>query len=153
MNVESGVVEMPRRKLQLSHGEKFAQFWNSYPRKVGKLDAEKAFRQALRISSATDIVAGVEQYLQQVLKSRTELQFIPYPATWLRAGRWMDTYSMTMTTTGATSPTPRTSWLCPHEPPCSGRSICATVQSRQCPHEPKCDDRPSCIDRLVEAMG
>ena len=36
------------------------------------------------------IVAGAEKFARLMIAEGKEPQYIPYPATWLRAGRWMD---------------------------------------------------------------
>ncbi len=71
--------------------EEFEQFWNYYPRKVGKLDAIKAFSSVIRQGyKAEDISAGALAFAEMCRREGTEPRFVPYPATWLRAGRWMD---------------------------------------------------------------
>ena len=62
----------------------FDQFWLAYPKRVAKLDALKAWNK-------------MKPPLQEVLtalvwqcKEWTDPKFIPYPATYLRAGQWMD---------------------------------------------------------------
>lgn len=72
----------------MTHEEAFNQFWSNYPRKVAKLEAVKAWKQMTREYSPEEIVAGLQRNLPS-LESR-EKQFIPHPASWLRAGRWMD---------------------------------------------------------------
>lgn len=67
----------------------FDTFWQLYPRKCGKLIAEKAYRQALTKATACEIMDGLAWQVVHE-KWRTEPQFIPYPASWLRAGRWLD---------------------------------------------------------------
>lgn len=68
----------------------FERFWKTYPRKVGKLDAEKAWKQMARSYDVDAIVRGAEIFARACTYEGKEMQFIPYPATWLRAGRWMD---------------------------------------------------------------
>jgi len=67
----------------------FDVFWARYPRKVGKLDALKAYTKARSIATAEEILSGVEQFLQHLPE---EMQFVPHAATWLNKGRWMDSY-------------------------------------------------------------
>lgn len=67
----------------------FDAFWSLYPRKVGKLDAMKAYEKARRLASAEDILAGVHQYR---LHLPEEMRYVAHPATWLNAGRWFDEY-------------------------------------------------------------
>lgn len=67
----------------------FDLFWSVYPRKVAKLDAIKAYGKARMLASAEDILIGVERYRAHLPE---EMRFIAHPASWLRAGRWLDEY-------------------------------------------------------------
>lgn len=71
--------------------EDFIEFWNAYPKKIGKGAALKAWRK----------IKPNAKMLQQILESlaiqrRSEPwrkdrgQFIPHPATWLNQMRWDD---------------------------------------------------------------
>lgn len=70
---------------------RFEQFWSAYPRKVGKVAAQRAWNR-LRPDAATldrmlDVIAnerGSEQW------RREGGRFIPHPTTWLNQGRWED---------------------------------------------------------------
>jgi len=64
----------------------FEAFWAVYPRRVAKPVAEKALAKALRRTSLGVILMGVERLVGE---SR-ELKFVPYPATWLNQGRYLD---------------------------------------------------------------
>lgn len=66
----------------------FLAFWAAYPRRVGKLDAEKAYEKARRRASADEILAGVEIYK----RNKPEYADWAHPSTWLNKGRWMDEY-------------------------------------------------------------
>ncbi len=67
----------------------FADFWRTYPRKVGKGDARKAWAQAVRRTGDPAVVLlGAHQYAAD--PNLPEMQFIPHPATWLRGERWAD---------------------------------------------------------------
>ena len=67
----------------------FAEFWDAYPKKVGKKDAYKAF---CKLSKADwpKLVPAVEQQKQSKQWQKDEGQFIPNPSTWLNQGRWDD---------------------------------------------------------------
>jgi biotin operon repressor len=68
------------------HG--FDLFWQAYPKKVGKLDAMRAFA---KVSvPAETLIAAVERQKRSVQWSRDNGQYIPNPATWLNQGRWED---------------------------------------------------------------
>ena len=67
----------------------FSKFWEAYPRKVGKLDAQRAWKKKG--------TPRVEYILEAISRQRTSPQwtrdggrFIPNPATWLNQGRWDD---------------------------------------------------------------
>lgn len=64
----------------------FELFWSSYPRRVGKLDALKAFEKARRLTDLDTIVVAV----RRLVAEGREMRFVPHPATWLRQGRWDD---------------------------------------------------------------
>jgi len=69
-------------------GEDFDRFWESYPRKVGKDAARKAWQSAVKRADPSVIFAGLERLLPS-LKAR-EPAYVPYPSTWLNGGRWED---------------------------------------------------------------
>jgi hypothetical protein len=64
----------------------FAEFWTLYPRKVGKIDAEKAWSKACkRVAEPAEIIAALRRF-----DFPLERQYVPHPAAWLNKGRWMD---------------------------------------------------------------
>jgi len=67
----------------------FAEFWEVYPKKVAKQEAEKVWRK-LRVDSALfeAIMQGVERWKQSAQWADT--QFVPHPATFLNGKRWED---------------------------------------------------------------
>lgn len=66
----------------------FDAFWDAYPRKVGKLDARKAWQQAKRLGvDPAAVIAGARAYAADPNRDDT---YTAHPATWLRAGRWDD---------------------------------------------------------------
>lgn len=66
----------------------FEEFWSTYPRRVGKDDAVKAYDKALRRASAAQILLGAHRMAND--PNLPEKQFIPHPATWLNRGGWQD---------------------------------------------------------------
>lgn len=66
--------------------EAFGEFWILYPRKVEKLDARKAFEKMARTISLEVIVEGARRLSAD--PNLPAKQFVPYPASWLRAGGW-----------------------------------------------------------------
>lgn len=67
----------------------FADFYQTFPRKKARGDAEKAWSQALKKGySPEEIMAGLQRNLQDLC--RRDPQFCPYPASWLRAESFFD---------------------------------------------------------------
>lgn len=66
----------------------FDQFWRTYPKRVGKADAEKAWK---KISPNPQLVERMIAAIDwQIYVWDKHFQFTPYPATWLRGRRWED---------------------------------------------------------------
>ncbi|WP_284990875.1 hypothetical protein [Arthrobacter sp. efr-133-TYG-120] len=68
--------------------KEFDSFWASYPRKIGKDLARKAFEKALKRADPRTIMDGLETLRKEV--AGKDQQFIPHPSSWLNAGRWQD---------------------------------------------------------------
>lgn len=64
--------------------------YQAYPRKVGKLHALKAVEKALKLTDFDTLMGAVKRFADKARSERTEERFIPHPATWFNAGRWMD---------------------------------------------------------------
>ena len=69
----------------------FEEFWKVYPKKRGKRDAEKAWKQTAKERPENGaIVQAVQDQTGWESWKKSGGQFIPYPASWLRAGCWQD---------------------------------------------------------------
>lgn len=68
----------------------FDAFYKLYPKKVGNVDAAKAYDKALKRASHEEIMAGAKKYRASV--AHTEKKYIQAPAAWLNKGRWADEY-------------------------------------------------------------
>lgn len=66
----------------------FKTFWNQYPKRVGKGEAERAWKKNRCENDAKIINDALLQQLDFLL--RDEGKFIPNPATWLNGKRWQD---------------------------------------------------------------
>lgn len=67
----------------------FSEFWKTYPRKVARANAEKAYLSALKGGSTHgEIMAGLARYVP--IWAHTEVAYIPHAATWLNGKRWND---------------------------------------------------------------
>lgn len=66
----------------------FNEFWQVYPRKVGKDAARKIFAKAFK-AEGQEVVAGAARFANDPYLPQDK-NFIPHPATWLNGGRWSD---------------------------------------------------------------
>jgi biotin operon repressor len=64
----------------------FDSFWESYPKKVDKGAALRAFRRAIKNLDPAVVIAGAKAYAED--PNLPEKQFIKNPATWLNAEAW-----------------------------------------------------------------
>lgn len=67
----------------------FDEFWSLYPRKISKATARKAW---LKLTAEQQLLAAkaIDNHCQYWKAKETELEFIPYAASWLNAERWED---------------------------------------------------------------
>ena len=70
---------------------RFAEFWKTYPKKVGKAAALKSWK---RIKPDAELFERIMQAVTSAKESeqwiRESGRFVPNPATWLNQGRWDD---------------------------------------------------------------
>ncbi len=67
----------------------FTEFWNAYPRRIGKLAARKAYDKAQRAGATqAELLVGIRRYIEW----KPGYADFCHPATWLNQGRWMDDY-------------------------------------------------------------
>jgi len=69
----------------------FDLFWIAYPRKQKKVDAQKAWLQMEKLRPPIEkILAAIESQKRTIQWQKPGGEFIPLPASWLRAGQWDD---------------------------------------------------------------
>jgi hypothetical protein len=69
----------------------FEQFWAAYPHRVAKAEAQKAWTKLKPNAELQAVIlVAIEQQKAGADWLRDDGQYIPHPATWLRAGRWLD---------------------------------------------------------------
>ena len=72
-------------------GELFDIFWDAYPKKKSKGQAERAFAQLKPDKQLLEtMLSSIGRAKQSVDWLKDKGQYIPYPATWLRAKGWED---------------------------------------------------------------
>jgi len=94
---ETGVPDDTQTVIEpsLTISARFSKFWNAYPKKKSKGDAEKAFK-AINPDSETleQILAAIEMQKKTDEWSKYNGKYIKYPATWLRDKAWLDEFSV-----------------------------------------------------------
>jgi len=68
----------------------FSIFWESYPKKVGKVDAERAWNKVKDKPEIDAILKSIEDHKRSEQWIKENGQFIPNPATFINQGRWFD---------------------------------------------------------------
>jgi hypothetical protein len=83
--------EEKRDRGALVVGERFAEFWSAYPRKVGKKAALAAWKKA-KIGNGLfpQVIQAVKTQAKSEQWQKDNGQYIPNPATWINQGRWDD---------------------------------------------------------------
>jgi len=73
--------------------EQFNIFWEAYPKRKSKGQAEKAFTKLNPSGELLKtILASIEWAKESIDWQKDDGKFIPYPATWLNARGWEDEY-------------------------------------------------------------
>jgi len=67
----------------------FPEFWNLYPKKVAKKDAERAWKK-ISLAEYPEIIQSLEKWKASQGWTKDGGQFIPNAATWLNGERWKD---------------------------------------------------------------
>ena len=71
----------------LEQAPDFQDFWLLYPRRVARKDALKAWG---RLSPAQQVAAITALVEWRRVWATKDLDYLPYPATWIRGERWED---------------------------------------------------------------
>ncbi len=83
----------------------FERFWNLYPRKIGKANAEKAWAKLKVTADLFDLMAAsLAAWTVSADWTKDDGQFIPHASTWLNGKRWEDELPKPA---GASKPAPR----------------------------------------------
>ena len=67
----------------------FDDFYALYPRKISRLDAQKAWSK-LTLPERVLALSAIPAHVRYWTLAGTDKAFIPYPATWLNGERWTD---------------------------------------------------------------
>lgn len=66
----------------------FETWWKSYPRKIAKVPAKKAFKTARKTADLQTLISAIENQAPRLMAKGVD--FCPYPSTWLNGQRWLD---------------------------------------------------------------
>jgi len=78
-----------KKKLKIEINNLFEEFWDIYPRKIGKAKCVKKFTNLCRdIETGKLIIEGLKKY-NNIYSTRAR-KYIPHPSTWLNEERWLD---------------------------------------------------------------
>jgi len=69
----------------------FESFWSLYPRKEGKPRARIKFKSAAKRVGIVTVMTGATRWVEHWREARTDMQYVPLPATWLHNDKWDDT--------------------------------------------------------------
>jgi hypothetical protein len=76
------------KEPSMKQGESdFDKFWEFYPKKKARADAEKAWNRAIKRKPASEIIELAKAYSQGKLPAE---EYIPNGSTWLNNNRWED---------------------------------------------------------------
>lgn len=80
--------EEQEKHISLDSEREFEQFYSTYPRRIARGQARKAYRAARKKASSELLLTGARKAAAEFLGK--DVQFIPHPATWLNGERWLD---------------------------------------------------------------
>ena len=106
----------------MSREADFEVWWQAYPRKVGKLGAQREYERIRKKVGADDLLQGITRYRA----AKPAYADWCHPMTFLRQGRWLDEVPDAAGVEWADV----WDWQCPHQPRCPHRAACAVVTAR-----------------------
>ena len=76
--------------LELEREVEFeTEFWKAYPRKTGKKKTKALYNKIRKSTSKEDVINGLKNHIKGCWSGK-EIEFIPYPMTWLNGECWND---------------------------------------------------------------
>lgn len=88
-------IKKQNKELNELQKKQFDKFWQAYPRKVSKKEAQKSWK---KINPSLELFEKILKALEMVKQTeqwkKDNGKFIPYPATWLNQERWNDEINM-----------------------------------------------------------
>lgn len=78
--------DMSPRDLSLTPAA-FERFWQAYPRKVARTQAQRAWRKVTE-AEVEAVLSGLDAWKKST--QWADVDYVPYPATWLNRQQWKD---------------------------------------------------------------
>lgn len=91
----------------MTREDQFELFWRSYPRRVAKGAARKAFDKAIKKTTLENMTRAIREYIAR----KPEKIDFKHPATWLNSECWDDEWALPR----CASPTPLTPYQQRHQ--------------------------------------
>lgn len=82
------VVNSASEKISEHPWATWETFWTLFPRRVAKREGEKAWAR-MSVADREAAITALPDWLR-VWRARGDIQYVPYPATWLNGARWED---------------------------------------------------------------
>lgn len=94
-DTKNKAIKKQNKELNELQEKQFDKFWQAYPRKVSKKQAQKSWK---KINPSLELFEKILKALEMVKQTeqweKDNGKFIPYPATWLNQERWTDEIKM-----------------------------------------------------------
>lgn len=94
-DTKNKAIKKQNKKLNELQEKQFDKFWQAYPKKVSKKQAQKSWK---KINPSLELFEKILKALEMVKQTeqweKDNGKFIPYPATWLNQERWTDEIKM-----------------------------------------------------------
>jgi hypothetical protein len=85
-NIKKNNLKNNERIIENFQNYHFEEFWETYPKKVDKGAALRAFRKAAKTQDLALVIEGAKRYAED--PNLPDKQFVKNPATWLNAESW-----------------------------------------------------------------
>lgn len=94
-DTKNKAIKKQNKELNELQEKQFDKFWQAYPKKVSKKEAQKSWK---KINPSLELFEKILKALEMVKQTeqwkKDNGKYVPYPATWLNQERWTDEINM-----------------------------------------------------------
>lgn len=94
-DTKNKAIKKQNKELNELQEKQFDKFWQAYPKKVSKKQAQKSWK---KINPSLELFEKILKALEMVKQTeqwkKDNGKYVPYPATWLNQERWTDEINM-----------------------------------------------------------